>query len=123
MAEVLIEVPLFEGGPTLLIETTASEGVEDFRNAAAQPGLAIKAHNTFSETLSVLQPTLDIIARQVASALVPPKSAVVELGVKFGAKGNIIIAGGETEANLKLTLTWDLAKPPAGKPTAPPEGA
>jgi Trypsin-co-occurring domain 1 len=34
-------------------------------------------------------------------------SAVIELGVKVTAEGNVVVAKGAVEANLRVTLTWD----------------
>ena len=35
-----------------------------------------------------------------------PDEVSVEFGVRFGAKGNFYIAGGEAEANFKVALKW-----------------
>jgi Trypsin-co-occurring domain 1 len=34
-------------------------------------------------------------------------SAVIELGVKVTAEGNVVVAKGSVEANLKVTLNWN----------------
>jgi hypothetical protein len=34
-------------------------------------------------------------------------SAVIELGVKITAEGNVVVAKGSVEGNLKVTLNWD----------------
>jgi hypothetical protein len=34
-------------------------------------------------------------------------SAVIELGVTVTAEGNVVVAKGSVEANLKVTLNWD----------------
>jgi hypothetical protein len=36
-------------------------------------------------------------------------SAIVELGIKVTAEGNVIVAKGSAEGNLKVTLSWDFA--------------
>ena len=36
-------------------------------------------------------------------------SAVIELGVKITAEGNVVVARGTVEANLKVTLNWDFS--------------
>ena len=36
-------------------------------------------------------------------------AAVIELGVKVTAEGNVIVAKGSVEANLKVTLHWDFS--------------
>lgn len=36
-------------------------------------------------------------------------SAVIELGVKITAEGNVVVAKGSVEANLKITLNWDFS--------------
>jgi hypothetical protein len=37
---------------------------------------------------------------------------VVEFGLKFSAKGNVVVAGATGEATLKVTLTYDAFKDP-----------
>jgi hypothetical protein len=36
-------------------------------------------------------------------------TAVIELGVKVTAEGNIVVAKGTVEANVTVTLTWDFS--------------
>ena len=36
-------------------------------------------------------------------------SAVIELGVTITAEGNVVVAKGSVEANLKVTLNWDFS--------------
>jgi hypothetical protein len=36
-------------------------------------------------------------------------NAVIELGVSVSGEGNVIVARGSAQANLKVTLTWDFS--------------
>lgn len=37
------------------------------------------------------------------------RSAVIELGVKVTAQGNVVVAKGSVEANLKVILNWEFS--------------
>jgi hypothetical protein len=111
MAKALVEIPLSDGeSPTILVESTASEGSAAYIDAAADAGVVVKAERSLTDALTSLGPVVDIVLRQLNAVVQKPKTTVFELGIKFGAKGNIIVAAGEAEANCKITLTWDLAE-------------
>ena len=56
---------------------------------------ALQSINTFGEAL------LDNLKK------IAPSKAEVEFSVKMTAKGNLIIASGEAEANFSIKLTWE----------------
>ena len=47
--------------------------------------------------------------REVAKAS-RPATASLQMGIKLGAEGNVIVAKASAEANLVLTLNWNLEK-------------
>ncbi len=104
MTKVLLEIPLTDDGSVVMAESTAPEG-SSIVNAAAESGLVVKVEKSLNETLSSLGPFTDLMLEKLSKGIHEPKTIVLELGIKFGAKGNIIIAGGEAEANCKITLT------------------
>jgi hypothetical protein len=109
MTSPLLEIKLSEDGPTILVECTASEGSQAYTDAAAADGLVLKAQKTLVDAISAIPSLADALLLRVKSMSVPPKAAVIEFGIKFGAKGNVIIAGGEASANCKITLNWNFS--------------
>lgn len=59
---------------------------------------ALTAINSFGETV------LNSIKK------IAPSKAEIEFSVKLSAKGNLIIASGEAEANFSVKLTWEKVK-------------
>jgi hypothetical protein len=107
MSSVLVEMQVVKDGPSILIETTASEGAEGFIEAAAIESLPLRAERTLKQALASLAPTAGALLDQLREMSQQPQKVVVEFGIKFGAKGNLIIAGGDAEANCKVTATWE----------------
>jgi hypothetical protein len=108
MPSALVEVEIVKGGPTILVESRVSEGSPAFVDAANDSGVIMRAEKTLSEALSHLAPFLNTVLNTLQSAVHLPKTVDVELGIKFGAKGNVIVAGGSAEANCKVTVSWEL---------------
>jgi hypothetical protein len=111
MARALVEIRVSEQGPSILVESTASEGSPAFVDAAAASDVVLKAEKTLASAFSSIAPAIDTMLTHLTAVAQRPKTVKMELGVRFGAKGNIIIAGSEAEANCKLTLTWDGSNP------------
>jgi hypothetical protein len=109
MSKALVEIRVSDRGPSILVESTASEGSPAFVDAGAGTDVILKAEKTLTTALSSLGPVIDVILSHLKMVVQRPKTVTMELGVKFGAKGTIIIAGGEAEANCKLTLAWDIS--------------
>jgi len=107
MPKALVEIRLSESGPSILVESTTSEGSVGFVDAAADGGLVLKAERYLTDALASLGTMTDAVLQQLSGVVQKPKTAVLEFGIKFGAKGSVIIAGGEAEANCKISLTWE----------------
>jgi hypothetical protein len=108
VAKALVEVQITKDGPSILIESTVSEGTPGFVDAASDTGLVVRAQKTLTDALSNVAPLGDAIVSRLNDAVHRPKSVEVEFGIKFGAKGNVIVAGGSAEANCKITMLWEL---------------
>lgn len=99
-------VVLFEGefSEASLEEIGVQDKVEDFVAATRASASAVAA--AIRGCATSLLATFDGLAtpRESGGSL---SQAVVELGVSVSGEGNIIVVRGSTEANLKVTLTWD----------------
>ena len=63
--------------------------------------------------VEVAKSTAEMIEK--AGAAAPPDRVEVEFGLKFSASGTVIMAGVAGEANLKVTLSYDIAARPAAR--------
>ena len=66
--------------------------------------------------IEVAKSTAQMIEK--AGAAARPDRVEVEFGLKFSASGGVIMAGVAGEANLKVTLSYDVAARPAAAPPA-----
>ncbi|OXY95654.1 hypothetical protein BEK98_16060 [Streptomyces diastatochromogenes] len=115
------------GGVEVLVEATEVR-VPGSEPTAARPGqLAERARDAFGQAQSAIVE----IAAATATALrqagraARPDAMEVEFGVKFSAKGDIIVAGASGEVTLKVKLTYDGrgAAQPAGDEDADDEAS
>ena len=91
MASVLMEVPLQDAGPVLVVEVDPTNVGGDLVLAAAEPGkAAAKASKTLEDSLDTLQPALHSVLNRLRS--IGPEEVVVEFGVKFGGESGVILA-------------------------------
>src|SRR5215510_1719831 len=107
----LIEVPLERGG-SILIEADAPCSGEVLRGKVVTQVIE-QVSQTLEEALSHVRSTADVVIAQLLAIPQTPNEIAVEFGIKFGAKGNIYIAGGEAEANFKVALKWKKETEPA----------
>ena len=95
----------------LLVETTPVAGSEPTSKLGdAVEGVAdafTKAQLAIVEVATSTVAVIEGAARRSAR----PDKLVVEFGLKFSAKGNVVVAGATGEATLKVTLTYDAARP------------
>lgn len=103
----LIEVPL-AGGGTILIEAEAAPSSETMRGFAAKKALE-QVEQTFEAALENVKATANAVITKLRDIQQAPEEVTVEFGIKFGAKGNVYIAGGEAEANFKVAIKWKQA--------------
>src|SRR5262249_14353068 len=107
----LIEVPLESGG-SILIEADAPSSGDVLRGKGATQVIE-QVSQTLEKALGLIRSTADVVIAQLRAIPQTPDEVSVEFGIKFGAKGNIYIAGGEAEANFKVALKWKQETEPA----------
>jgi len=61
--------------------------------------------------LAPLGEVADLVLEQIRSAVKVPNTVTVELGAALKGKSSLVIVSGETEATLKVTLTWNNENP------------
>ncbi|MFE1879730.1 CU044_2847 family protein [Streptomyces diastatochromogenes] len=111
-------IPVEVGGVEVLVEATEVR-LPGSEPTAVRPGqLAGHVRDAFGQAQSAIVE----IAAATATALrqagraARPDAMEVEFGVKFSAKGDIIVAGASGEVTLKVKLTYD------GRGAAQPAG-
>ena len=100
----LIEVPLESGG-SILIEVDTTRSGDVLRGKSATQ-VVEQVSQTLENALGHVRSTADAVIAQLRAIPQTPDEVSVEFGIRFGAKGNIYIAGGEAEANFKVALKW-----------------
>lgn len=65
-----------------------------------------KARYSLENVLSVLNPICESIHNEINDVKHRPDEAVVEFGLKFSLTGKAVIAEINSEASLKISLTW-----------------
>jgi hypothetical protein len=99
----LIEFPL-EGGSSITVEVDEPSGESTVRGfGPVEPQFASQ---TYEAALEKIKPAAGGVIAKLRELADPPDQAVVEFGLKFGAKAGALLASADTEANLLVTLTW-----------------
>jgi hypothetical protein len=104
MAKQLIRYE-FESGDSILVETQLDEAEPGYARAGLGD-IVSKAPQKLQEAFGPVIRTADIIISQLESLPHRPEEISLEFGIKFSIKGDIILAGGEAEANCKVSLKW-----------------
>ena len=60
-----------------------------------------------AKVLAPLGEVVQLVLDQIRSAVKTPDKVTVELGAALKGKSSIILVSGETEATLKVSLTWE----------------
>ena len=102
MVKRMIEFPL-EGGSSITVEVDDPGGGSTVRGFGLEPEFASQ---TYEAALEKIKPAAGGVIAKLRELADPPDQAVVEFGLKFGAKAGALIASADTEANLLITLTW-----------------
>jgi hypothetical protein len=99
---------LFEGefSQAALEEIAIQDKVEDVvkTTATSLSSLAATIHQCAADLLMAFD---DLTTDKRAGGSF--SQAVIELGVSVTGEGNVIVARGSAEANLKVTLSWDFS--------------
>jgi hypothetical protein len=102
MVKRMIEFPL-EGGSSITVEVDDPGGSPVRGFGPLEPEFASQ---TYEAALEKIKPAAGGVIAKLRELADPPDQAVVEFGLKFGAKAGALIASADTEANLLITLTW-----------------
>jgi hypothetical protein len=73
--------------------------------ASATDDFVLRAEETLVESLARLRPAIEALAGCITK-INSPDEASVEFGLKLGTKFGIVVASGDAEANLKVSLKW-----------------
>lgn len=60
-----------------------------------------------AKILAPLGEVVQLVLDQIRSAVKTPDKVTVELGAALKGKSSIVLVSGETEATLKVSLTWE----------------
>ncbi len=110
------EIPVRVGDIEVLVETTplaGSEPTSRVDSAVDRVGEAfVRAQNAIVE---IATSTVETIRKTTARAA-RPDLLEVEFGLKFSAKGDVIVAGAAGEATLRVKIVYerDLGEEPGG---------
>ena len=60
-----------------------------------------------AKVLAPLGEVAQLVLDQIRSAVKTPDKVTVELGAALKGKSSLVLVSGETEATIKVTLTWE----------------
>jgi hypothetical protein len=104
MPRPLVEYEL-ENGSKVLVEVSVDD-VYGFKQAGIGDGIIPKASKKLEEALGNIPMLASAILKRVGDMTEKPKEITLDMGIKFGVKGDLIIAGGEAEANCTISIKW-----------------
>lgn len=99
-------VPVRVGGVDLLVEAVAVAGTEPMSRVGDAARGVVDAFAVAEEAIGAVCERVAGVVSLTASHVSKPSSLVVEFGLKFSAKGNVIVAGASGEAALKVTVSY-----------------
>jgi len=94
-------------GSQILVEIEEPDNVEGYRLATGGQILVTRAATTLSETFQSLSPIVKCITDSFKRLPQRPDSIKLEFGLKFGVKGELVIASGQGEGTCKIELSWN----------------
>jgi alpha-D-ribose 1-methylphosphonate 5-triphosphate synthase subunit PhnI len=104
MAKRIIEFDLENDKGTVLVEVNEYD-VGGTRVGRVESAIN-KTHETLEKTLGRIKPIAEAMLTQFQNISQQPDTMAVEFGVKFGLKGDVIIASSNVDTNYKITLSW-----------------
>lgn len=114
-------IPVRVGDIEVLVETTPVAGSEPTSRVDAAIDRAAEAFTRAqSAILEIATSTVDTI-REATARAARPDQLEVEFGLKFSAKGDVVVAGAAGEATLKVKLVYQriLDEPATEEPQEP----
>jgi hypothetical protein len=106
-------MPFRVGDVELLVETTPVAGSEPTSTRLDRAGEAVSDafDRAQSAILAVATSTVETIG-ELSKRAARPQQVQVKFGLKFTAKGNVIVAEASGEATLEVTLTYNGGREP-----------
>lgn len=107
MAGKLISMRI--GGVEVLVEALSVAGTEPTSALdTAKDKMADAFERAKTTIVAVGESTVDVIERLSASRMAHPDKVEVEFGLRFSAKGSVIVAEASAEATLKVKLVYEV---------------
>lgn len=100
-------VPVRVGDGSILVETTVVAGSEPTSRASDAAGAVVDAFDAARDAIVDLATSTWEAIEEAGKRAARPAHVEVEFGLKFSAKGNVIVAGAAGEATLRVKLTYD----------------
>ena len=91
-----------DDGDIIYIEVADNDYIPDGLVAAGDD----ENDNKFTSAIKKIRPTANALLQQLTSLDAKPDKVSVEFAIKISGKVGAIIASTQTEANFKVTLTW-----------------
>jgi len=100
-------LPVQVGDVELLVETVTVSGTEKTSRASDAAKGVVDAFGAAEAAISALCERVAGMVSSTTAHASKPSSLVVEFGLKFSAKGQVIVAGASAEASLKVTVSYE----------------
>lgn len=104
-------IPVRVGDIEVLVETAPMVGTETTSKVGEAIEAASEAFARAQSTIVEIAASTAEVLKQAAARAARPEHTSVEFGLKFSAKGQVIVAGAAGEATLKVTLSYDKPSP------------
>ena len=104
-------IPVRVGEVELLVETARVSGTES-TSASGRTKRVVDAFDQAQDAIVAVSVQVAQTVSRLAARSVRPERVDVEFGLKFSAKGDVIIAGGSAEVALKVVIGYDAARAP-----------
>jgi hypothetical protein len=104
MARQLVKYE-FDDGTYMYVETEIGQ-TDSHLVRAGISDVAVKASQKFQEAFTPVSKTAEYIREQISKIANPPKEVSIDFGIKFSARGDVIVVGADVEANCKLHIKW-----------------
>jgi len=101
MTAGITETYVLPSGAEIEIET-----VPDRRAGASDVSLGRRERVPFARVIAPLGEVAELLFNELKSSLQRPDSITLEFGASFKGQTKLLIVAGETQGNIKVSLTW-----------------
>jgi hypothetical protein len=102
--------PVRVGDIELLVETVTVAGTEPTSRVGDAADAVLEAFVAAETAIGALCERVAGVVETTTEHAKRPESLVVEFGLKFSAKGNVIVAGVSGEGSLKVTVSYESSR-------------